>query len=115
MLTGVRGVGKTVTLHALAAEATVPLGPLTGSRWTRWKARMNRLSVEVSVAGIVKVIRPATDVTELPQDERDALIALIGESASLVIRRCSSGNTCSPPKQTCGDAPTRPVTARWVC
>jgi len=133
MLTGVRGVGKPVTLHALAAEAQagrfvvvttlidrtgslttrvaasiagamVSLGPLTGSRWTRWKARMNRLSVEVSVAGIVKVIRPATDPAELPQDERDVLIALIGESASLVIRRCSSGDTCSPPRQTCGDA-----------
>lgn len=96
MLTGIRGVGKTVTLHALAAEtqacrfvvattlihrtgslttriaasiaeAMVPLGPLTGSLRTRRKARMNRLSVEVSVAGIVKVIRPATDPRRAPE------------------------------------------------
>lgn len=80
ILTGVRGVGKTVTLRAVTddaadhgfivvrttvdrhgsltrriaagvAEALAPLQPASGQRWKTWKSRLSRLSVEVSVPG----------------------------------------------------------------
>ena len=122
VLTGVRGVGKTVALHALAAdgraggfivaaslvdrqgslttriaasiaEAMLLLGPPTGNRWSRWKARMNCLSVEVSMAGVVKVTRPVTAVAERARDDRGALIAVISESATLIRQQDRPGRT----------------------
>lgn len=113
VLTGVRGVGKTVTLLAVAgeasnngyvvarlmvdrhgslttriaasiAEAMLTLGTLKGSRWNKWKSRMSRLSVEVSVAGVVKVGTPgAISPAAGSAADRDSLLALVDESAHL--------------------------------
>lgn len=114
ILTGVRGVGKTVTLRAVTddaadhgfvvvrttvdrhgsltsriaagvAESLAPLQPASGQRWKAWKSRLSRLSVEVSVPGVAKVQRPAAGTTPPePVDHRDELIALLDDSAQLV-------------------------------
>jgi hypothetical protein len=87
IMTGVRGVGKTVLLQAItddaaahgyliaritvdrhgslpariaaaAAAAVEPLHPTEGGRWKRWSSRLRQLTVEVTVPG-VKVVHPA--------------------------------------------------------
>jgi len=116
ILTGVRGVGKTVTLRAIADDATRRgfvaahitvdrRGPLaeriaaavaeqvsqtdgikpSGSQWRRWRELLGRLSVEVSVAGVVKIARPSPSTgTAVPQSDQDALIGLLANSSRLL-------------------------------
>jgi hypothetical protein len=116
ILTGVRGVGKTVTLRAIADDATRRgfvaahitvdrRGPLaeriaaavaeqvsqtdgiksSGSQWRRWRELLGRLSVEVSVAGVVKIARPSPGTgTAVPQSDQDALIGVLANSSRLL-------------------------------
>ncbi len=110
VLTGVRGLGKTVLLHAITQEAAghgfliawvtvdrrgplagriasalagamAPLKPNASVRWRRWAASLSRASVELAVPG-VKITRPAQPAGTAVGD-RDATVALVAESARL--------------------------------
>jgi len=112
ILTGPRGVGKTVVLGAVGEEGrrrgfvVVPvtldrqtsaaqriasavarelareLGRQRGARWSRWQERLASFSVEVSVAGIVKIGARANEKDQSSAD-RDALVGLLEDSATL--------------------------------
>lgn len=123
ILTGVRGVGKTVTLRAIVDEAAASgfvtarvtvdrhghlparlaaaLLEATGSfhrqggRWKRWRDRMSRLSVEVSVAGVVKIERPAGQLIDpVPVVDADPLISAVADGARLVREEGSRPGLC---------------------
>ena len=111
VLTGVRGVGKTVLLRSMAEEAAAqgflvaavtvdrrgplavriataiagamePLKPAPSTRWRRWVSSLGQLSVEVSVPG-VKIERPPRAAGDPAAADRDATVALVAESARL--------------------------------
>lgn len=112
ILTGVRGVGKTVSLRAVADEArrrrfivaavtatrhstlvdqiastiaeqiASTKGMRGDRRWHRWTERLAKMNIEVTVAGVVKLGR--TVASRGPTDGRDLLIGVLAESATLV-------------------------------
>jgi AAA ATPase domain len=120
ILTGPRGVGKTVTLQAvreraaqrgfvtahltldrhgpfaprLAAALAEPLAAAQGRSatpaWKRWNERLRSFSVEVSVAGVVKVGGSLERADASPVD-RDALRELLTEGADLARSRGRRG------------------------
>lgn len=107
ILTGDRGLGKTVTLHAIANKArqrgfsvvsltadrlsSLPhrlaagvgeaVAASEGKRGSRkWRDRLNTFSVEITVAGVV-TLSSNVDVKDAPVD-RDALASLIADGAT---------------------------------
>ena len=112
ILTGVRGVGKTVTLRAVADEArrrkfivaavtatrhttlidqiastiaeqiAATKGMRGDRRWHRWTERLAKMNIEVTVAGVVKLGR--TVPPNMLTDGRDLLVGVLADSAALV-------------------------------
>lgn len=66
----------------MAREVTRELGRQSGGRWSRWQERLASFSVEVSVAGIVKIGARANEKDQSSAD-RDALVGLLEDSATL--------------------------------
>lgn len=120
VLTGPRRLGKTVTLRMLAdrarsrgfvaayvtldrgsstpqrlaaamAESLAPSADRGGERWQRWRERLGSLSVEVSVAGLVKIGGRVDRAGLDPALNRDTLTALIGEAAAIATDKGCSG------------------------
>lgn len=113
ILTGVRGVGKTVSLRAIAAQArqrkfivaavtatrhatlidqiastiaeqlATTKGLRGDRRWHRWTERLAKMNLEVTVAGVVKLGR--TVPPGLLADGRDLLVGVLADSAALVL------------------------------
>jgi hypothetical protein len=111
ILTGVRGVGKTVMLRSIINEArnrrfvtahvtAVRRGALapqlaaaiaeqialtdrsrTGARWERFAQRLGRLSIQISLAGVVTIGRPASTAAI----DHDLLIGVLGDGAQLAL------------------------------
>jgi len=112
ILTGVRGVGKTVSLRAIAGEAirrkfivaavtatrhTTLIDQIASTiaeqvastkgmrgdrRWHRWTERLAKMNIEITVAGVVKLGR--TVPSNLLQDGGDLLVGILADSAALV-------------------------------